>query len=221
MTGQGAYRIEALVLRKTKLKESDLIVTLLAEDGSLVRAVAHGARKPQSPFASRLEPCAVVDVLLARGRSLDVAKEARFVARRFRRFRRRIAPCRACGQGCRGGAGKPAFVPVRRRRACAYGQSSGRDDRRRERGRCGLRRPRAHPVRRLPAQRASVCGLPSFACTLRRLRRASFVRCAVVCVLAARRRLPMRCLRGGRRAFSSHRCCRLRARARSVAPAVR
>lgn len=80
MTGQGAYRIEALVLRKTKLKESDLIVTLLAEDGSLVRAVAHGARKPQSPFASRLEPCAVVDVLLARGRSLDVAKEARFVA---------------------------------------------------------------------------------------------------------------------------------------------
>ena len=80
MTGQGTYRIEALVLRKTKLKESDLIVTLLAEDGSLVRAVAHGARKPQSPFASRLEPCAVVDVLLARGRSLDVAKEARFVA---------------------------------------------------------------------------------------------------------------------------------------------
>ena len=79
MSGQGTYRTTALVLRKTKLKETDLIVTLLKEDGSIARAVAHRARKPKSPFAARLEPCAVIDALIARGRSLDVVQEARFV----------------------------------------------------------------------------------------------------------------------------------------------
>lgn len=79
MSGGGPYRATALVLRKTKLRETDLIVTLLKEDGSIARAVAHGARKPKSPFAARLEPCAVVDVLVSRGRSLDVVQEARFV----------------------------------------------------------------------------------------------------------------------------------------------
>ena len=49
------YTARAIVLRKTKLGESDLVVTLLAEDGSQVRAVAKGARKPSSPFAARLE----------------------------------------------------------------------------------------------------------------------------------------------------------------------
>ena len=68
------------VLRKTKLGESDLILTLLASDGSQVRAVAEGARKPQSAFSARLELYAVADVLLAQGRSLSIVKEARLVA---------------------------------------------------------------------------------------------------------------------------------------------
>lgn len=80
MTGAGTYRSNALVQRKTKLKETDLIVTFLKEDGALARAVAHGARKPSSSFAARLEPGAVVDALFARGRSLDVVKEVRNVA---------------------------------------------------------------------------------------------------------------------------------------------
>lgn len=73
------YGARVIVLRKTKLGESDLVLTMLAEDGSQLRAVAKGARKPASSFASRLELYAVADVLLARGRSLDVVKEARLV----------------------------------------------------------------------------------------------------------------------------------------------
>lgn len=76
---QPTYDARAVVLRKTKLGESDLVLTLLAEDGSQVRAVAKGARKPASPFAARLELYSVVDLLLARGRSLDIVKEARIV----------------------------------------------------------------------------------------------------------------------------------------------
>lgn len=71
------YPLRALVLRRTKLGESDVICTLLSSDGSQVRAVAKGARKPTSAFSSRLEVYAVCDLLLARGKSLDIVKEAR------------------------------------------------------------------------------------------------------------------------------------------------
>lgn len=77
---QPTYTERALVLRRTKLGESDLILTMLAEDGSLSRAVAKGARRPKSSFAARTEPLSVADLLCARGRSLDIVKEARLVA---------------------------------------------------------------------------------------------------------------------------------------------
>ncbi|MGV8082801.1 MAG: DNA repair protein RecO [Coriobacteriia bacterium] len=70
------YPLRALVLRKTKLGEADLILTLLASDGRQVRAVAKGVRKPGSKFGARLEPFAVVDLLLHTGRSLDIVTEA-------------------------------------------------------------------------------------------------------------------------------------------------
>lgn len=73
------YNARAVVLRKTKLGEADLILTLLAQDGSQLRAVAKGARKPKSSFSSRLELYAVSDLLCSKGRSLDIVKEARLV----------------------------------------------------------------------------------------------------------------------------------------------
>ena len=76
---QATYSARALVVRKVKLGETDRIVHLIADDGRLVKAVAKGARKPTSPFSSRLEVFSVVDVLLAQGRSLDIVKEARLV----------------------------------------------------------------------------------------------------------------------------------------------
>ena len=53
-----AYPLRALVLRKTKLGETDLILTLLAEDGRQVRAVAKGAA--QARVAVRRAPRAVL-----------------------------------------------------------------------------------------------------------------------------------------------------------------
>ncbi len=73
------YHARVLVIRKTKLGETDLILTMLAEDGSQLRAVAKGARKPSGAFASRLELFSEADVLLVRGKSLDIVKEARLV----------------------------------------------------------------------------------------------------------------------------------------------
>ena len=73
----GTYAVRAMVLRKTKLGETDLILTLLAEDGRLIKAVAKGARKPSSSFAARLDVFCESDLLLVRGKSLDIVKEAR------------------------------------------------------------------------------------------------------------------------------------------------
>lgn len=75
-----AYPLRALVLRKTKLGETDIILTLLAEDGRQVRAVAKGLRKPGSRFGGRLEPFSAVDLLVHTGRSLEVVTEARTIA---------------------------------------------------------------------------------------------------------------------------------------------
>ncbi|PKQ15921.1 MAG: DNA repair protein RecO [Actinobacteria bacterium HGW-Actinobacteria-7] len=74
-----SYPLKALVLRKTKLGETDIILTLLAQDGSQVRAVAKGLRKPSSRFGGRLEPFSVVDLLMHTGKSLELITEARTV----------------------------------------------------------------------------------------------------------------------------------------------
>lgn len=75
----GSYRCRALVVRKTKLGESDTIVTMLQQDGSLIRVVAHGARKPKNPFSTRLDLFSVCDLLVSRGRNLDIVSEARLI----------------------------------------------------------------------------------------------------------------------------------------------
>ena len=71
-----SHQVRALSLKKTKLGETDLIVTFLAADGCQVRAVAKGARKPGSRFGGRVEPFTVVDMLLHSGRTLETITEA-------------------------------------------------------------------------------------------------------------------------------------------------
>ena len=75
-----SHNHRVIVLRKIKLGESDLILTMLSSEGSQLRAVAKGARKPQSPFSARLELYSVADVLIASGRSLGIIQEARVVS---------------------------------------------------------------------------------------------------------------------------------------------
>jgi DNA repair protein RecO (recombination protein O) len=76
---QKERRVRALVLDKTKLAETDLILTLLLEDGAQARAVAKGARKPGSRLAPMAELASELDVVLRQGRSLDLVKEAQLV----------------------------------------------------------------------------------------------------------------------------------------------
>lgn len=79
MAGRRTYRTRAVVLDRTKLGETDLILSLLAADGSERRAVAKGARKPGGRLAGRVELFCETDFLLSAGRSLDVVSEASLV----------------------------------------------------------------------------------------------------------------------------------------------
>lgn len=74
-----SYRARVIVLRKTKLREKDLIVTMLDESGALRQAVAKGARRPGGSFAARLELFSTVDGWFAEGKSLDVITDAKLV----------------------------------------------------------------------------------------------------------------------------------------------
>lgn len=74
-----SYSTEALVLRKIALGESDLIVRMMVPDGSLLEAVAKGARKPQGTLSGRIELFNKVRIHCAEGKSLDILKEARLL----------------------------------------------------------------------------------------------------------------------------------------------
>lgn len=73
------YRDEAVVLRKLDYAEADRIYTLLTRDHGKVGAIAKGVRRPVSKLSSALELYSRVDVLLARGRNLDVIAQAQRV----------------------------------------------------------------------------------------------------------------------------------------------
>jgi DNA repair protein RecO (recombination protein O) len=65
-----------LVLKKTKLAETDLIITGFSDEGHQVRAVTKGARRPGSKLGAHLELYSLARVLLHKGRNLDIITEA-------------------------------------------------------------------------------------------------------------------------------------------------
>ena len=69
------YPEQGIILRTMRLGEADRIVTIFTQGSGKVRAVAKGVRKTKSRFGGRLEPFTHVDVLLYRGRELDIVTQ--------------------------------------------------------------------------------------------------------------------------------------------------
>lgn len=80
------YRVEALILRRSDFGEADRLLTLLTRDVGKVRAIAKGARRPTSRHSGNLELFVHAEVMLARGRDLDVVTQSQIV-HAFRRVR--------------------------------------------------------------------------------------------------------------------------------------
>lgn len=70
------YRTDAIVLRSWDFGEADRLVVLLTAALGKIRAVAKGVRRSASRRAGHLMPFARTEVLLARGRDLDVISQA-------------------------------------------------------------------------------------------------------------------------------------------------
>lgn len=70
------YRALGVVLRRLDLGETDRIVTIFTREHGKQRVVAKGSRRPGSRLAGHLEPFMVTNVLVARGRNLDIISQA-------------------------------------------------------------------------------------------------------------------------------------------------
>lgn len=70
------YRTEAVVLRRQNLGEADRLLTLYSPGHGKIKAVAKGVRRMRSRKAGHLEPFMQVDLMLARGRELDIITQA-------------------------------------------------------------------------------------------------------------------------------------------------
>lgn len=72
-------RAEAVVLRRRDLGEADRILTLFTRELGKLRVVAKGVRRPISRLGGHLDLFARTQVLLARGRELDVVTQAQLL----------------------------------------------------------------------------------------------------------------------------------------------
>jgi DNA repair protein RecO (recombination protein O) len=70
------YRTEAVVLRRQELGEADRLMTILTPGHGKLRVVAKGVRRLRSRKAGHLELFTRADLLLARGRELDIITQA-------------------------------------------------------------------------------------------------------------------------------------------------
>jgi DNA repair protein RecO (recombination protein O) len=73
------YKTKGIVIKTHKLGEADRIVTIITGTHGKIRAVAKGVRKTKSKFGSRLEPFTHVDLLLHKGRNLDIVTQAEII----------------------------------------------------------------------------------------------------------------------------------------------
>jgi DNA repair protein RecO (recombination protein O) len=73
------YRTEAIVLRRSDFGEADRLLTVLTPHLGKLRLLAKGARKPTSRKAGHLELFTRTQLLVARGRNLDIVTQAQTI----------------------------------------------------------------------------------------------------------------------------------------------
>jgi DNA repair protein RecO (recombination protein O) len=79
MTQSRVYKTEAIILRRIKLGEADRILTLYTPDHGKVKAVAKGTRRPKSKLGGHVELLTHSQLLVARGRNLDIITQAQTI----------------------------------------------------------------------------------------------------------------------------------------------
>ena len=80
MARDRTYRSEGIILRRSDFGEADKLLTIFTRDFGKLRAIAKGARKPQSRKTGHVELFMRTSFFFARGRELDIVTQAEMVA---------------------------------------------------------------------------------------------------------------------------------------------
>lgn len=75
-TADRLYKTEAIILKQLPTGEADRLLTFYTPYLGKLRAIARGARRPKSKLVGHVEPLVHVQLLVARGRNLDVVSQA-------------------------------------------------------------------------------------------------------------------------------------------------
>lgn len=73
------YQTQGIILKQTKLGESDKIVTIYTPEFGKLKAVAKGACRPGSKLGGNVEPLTYSLMLLAKGRNLDIITQSQTI----------------------------------------------------------------------------------------------------------------------------------------------
>jgi DNA repair protein RecO (recombination protein O) len=79
MTTPRVYQTEAIVIKRIKLGEADRILTLYTTNLGKIKAVAKGTRRPKSKLGGHVELITHSQLMLARGRNLDIITQAQTI----------------------------------------------------------------------------------------------------------------------------------------------
>lgn len=79
MPRERLYRTEAIILRRADMGEADRLLTIFTPGQGKLRVVAKGVRKPRSRKSGHVELFMRVELLIAKGRSLDIVSQAETV----------------------------------------------------------------------------------------------------------------------------------------------
>lgn len=73
------FRTQAIVLSRRDFGESDRLLTMFTPDYGKISAIAKGARKPQAKVSGHVELFCRTDVMIHKGRSIDILTQAELI----------------------------------------------------------------------------------------------------------------------------------------------
>lgn len=73
------YQTQGIIIKKRKFGEADRLLTIFTADYGKVRAIAKGAMRPKSKLGGNVELLTHSQLMLARGRNLDIITQAQVV----------------------------------------------------------------------------------------------------------------------------------------------
>ena len=73
------YQTEGIIIKRHKFGEADRLLTLFTADYGKVRAIAKGAMRPKSKLGGNVELLTHSQLMLARGRNLDIITQAQAI----------------------------------------------------------------------------------------------------------------------------------------------